>query len=93
MTSCEKIHLRVSSKNPEAVMLPPECLDTSSLCGIPDADALVFGVGHNDVLLCVEHYTRHIIHVASQGINLPRFRVVHSPQFHLTVISPRNNKW
>uniref|UniRef100_A0A0A9E7T6 Uncharacterized protein n=1 Tax=Arundo donax TaxID=35708 RepID=A0A0A9E7T6_ARUDO len=42
MTSCEKIHLRVSSQNPEAVMLSPECLDTSSLCGIPDADAFVF---------------------------------------------------
>ena len=37
----------------------------------------------------MEECTRHIVYVASQRVNLPRFRIVHPPKLDLPVICTR----
>lgn len=63
------------SHHPESVVFPSESVETGSLCQVPDSDALVFAVAHDDVLSRVEEHTGNVVVVTSTRVNFPRLGI------------------
>ena len=82
----EEVHLGVRGEDPEPVVLASKGLHAGSLGHVPDADALIFRVGHDDILPGVEHAAGYVVDVPAEGINLPSLGVVHAPELHLAVV-------
>lgn len=71
MTSSKEIKSRVSSQDPEAVMLAPVGVEADALAHVPDSDGLIFWVGEDQFLPWMEHDTGHIVVVPTAWVNFP----------------------
>lgn len=61
----------VSCHDPEAVVFPPESVETGALRQVPNSDAFVLRVGQDELLARVEKDARHVVVVAAAGIHFP----------------------
>lgn len=61
----------MSPQHPEAIVVPAEGLHSGPFGHIPDPDALVLGVGEDELLARVEDGTGHVVVVAAARIQLP----------------------
>mmetsp|Transcript_23548 Transcript_23548/g.61973 ORF Transcript_23548/g.61973 Transcript_23548/m.61973 type:complete len:426 (+) Transcript_23548:1907-3184(+) len=86
VTNRNEIRGPMRRDDPEPVIFPPEGVNACALRHIPHANRPVLRVRQNELLLRMEHHTRHIVEVASQGVHLPGFGVVHPPQLDQTVV-------
>mmetsp|Transcript_14034 Transcript_14034/g.25342 ORF Transcript_14034/g.25342 Transcript_14034/m.25342 type:complete len:269 (+) Transcript_14034:2482-3288(+) len=87
----DEVEGRVHGEDPVAVIFPTVDLGRGLLVHVPHADALVFRVGNDEVFLRVEQNARNVVYVSAHGVDLPGLVVVHTPQFHLAVISSRGD--
>lgn len=65
----------MSSKHPEAVVVPAEGLDAGPLGHVPHSDALILRVGQDELLAWVEDSAGHVVVVPPTGVQLPRLRL------------------
>lgn len=72
LTSSEQVEVGVRPQHPEAVVVPAEGLHSGPFGHVPHADALVLGVGQDELLARVEDGTGHVVVVAPARIQLPR---------------------
>ena len=82
----------MGSKDPETVVLSPECLDGCPLGKIPDPYCLVFSARNDELVLGMEQSSRDVVEVASARVNLPCLRVAHAPELNLPVVSRRHDE-
>lgn len=61
----------MSPQHPEAIVVSTEGLHTGPFGHIPHPDALVLGVGQNELLARMEDGTGHVVVVTATGIQLP----------------------
>lgn len=74
-TSSEQVEVGMSSKHPEAVVVPAEGLDACPLGHVPHSDALILRVGQDELLARVEDSAGHVVVVPPTGVQLPRLRL------------------
>lgn len=55
LTSSKEVQLRMSRQDPEPIVLPPEGLNSRSLCHIPDPDSFVLTGREDELMSRVEH--------------------------------------
>lgn len=89
----EEVQLGVSREYPEPVVLPPERLYRRALRHIPHADRLVLSTRDDQLVPRMEKRRRNVVKVSATGVDLPRLRVAHPPEFDLPVIRRRHNQW
>ena len=91
-TSSKQVELGVCRKNPEAIMLASERLNSRTLCQVPDADSLVLATRNDQFVFRVEERGRDVIEVAAAGIDFPSPVLAHTPDLDLSVISSRDDQ-
>lgn len=60
--------------DPKAVVFPAERVEAVALGHVPNADALVFRVGEDQLLARVEQHARHVVVVAAARVHFPSLR-------------------
>ena len=70
-TSSEQVEVGVSPQHPEAIVVPTEGLHPGPLGHVPHPDALVLGVGQDELLARVENGAGHVVVVTAARIQLP----------------------
>ena len=71
MSCCKQVELGVGSQGPESVVLTAERLHSRALGHVPNTDALVLCHGNDELLTLVEDGARHVVGVASAGVDFP----------------------
>lgn len=71
LTGSKQVEVWVSAQHPETVMVPAEGLHSSPFGHVPHTDALVLGVGQDELLARVEDGTGHVVVVTATRIQLP----------------------
>ena len=85
MTSSEQVKLWMGRENPESIMFASEGLDSSALSHVPHTDGLVFADRQNEFLTRMEKRAGNVVKVAAHSIDLPGFRIAHSPELDLSI--------
>ena len=67
MACCKQIDFRMGAEDPESVVLPPESLHAGTFGHVKDADALVLGVGDDQVLHDSCTSNKHILQSSAQA--------------------------
>lgn len=63
----------MSPENPEAIMVPSKGLHPGPFGHIPHPDALILGIGKDELLSWMENSTGHVVVVATACVELPSF--------------------
>mmetsp|Transcript_20415 Transcript_20415/g.47729 ORF Transcript_20415/g.47729 Transcript_20415/m.47729 type:complete len:204 (-) Transcript_20415:449-1060(-) len=92
VTSSKKVLLWVNSQNPESVLFSAEGLHAAALRHVPHTNRAILRVGNNQLMLGVEHHTRHIVDVPTESVHLPGLAVIHTPELHLAIVRTRHNQ-
>ena len=92
VTCGQQILRAMGGKDPESVALTTEGLYTDTLGHVPNADAAILGVGNDKVMLGVEQTARNIVGVTTEGVDLPRLGLGHSPKLDLTIVGGTGQK-
>ncbi len=72
-TSSKQVEVWVSTKHPEAIMVPSEGLHSGPFGHIPHTDAFVLRVGQDELLARVEDSAGHVVVVTAACVQLPCF--------------------
>lgn len=93
LTGSEQVQVRMRSKDPEAVMLAAERLDSRSFLQVPNTDGLVLSTRNNQLPTRVEQRRRDIVEVSTARIHLPRLSLAHAPNLDSPIIGGRDDEW